>query len=265
MKAEHGASSVKNVLGKGNAPLYHRLADTLMQQIESGKFKKGDIFPGDVQLSAEYGVSLITVRAAMQILKERGLVVRYAGKGSFVRNKQQPATQWGIGSIDDLITTDLHANMTFLKREMVVAPDWVREKFSVPPRTKVYWFRTARDKDGVRFLFNDIYLPLWIGERISQLDFDSKQIQKKLRERKLIVKLVEEYCGMTLSTMHQTMSAEAASADTARILDIKSGHSVLVVERDYFSSDGVLIQVTRSRYRLSEYRYSINVARISDQ
>jgi DNA-binding GntR family transcriptional regulator len=58
------------------------------------------------------------------------------------------------------------------------------------------------------------------------------------------------------------MSAEMADSDVAKQLEIKSGHPILVIDRDYFSTEGDLVQVTRSRYRLDHYQYTINVSRL---
>src|SRR5437870_4390210 len=92
-------------LARDKAPLYYRLAETLTAKIERGEYKKGDLLPGDLQLASEYSVSLITVRAAMRMLIERGLVARYPGRGSFVLSQQQVRAQWGLGSIEDLVRT----------------------------------------------------------------------------------------------------------------------------------------------------------------
>lgn len=252
--------SKQQLLAGGKAPLYYRLAETLIRKIEAGEHKKGELFPGDLQLAEEYGVSLITVRAAMRMLIERGLVARYAGKGSFVLSRQQIRAQWGLGSIDDLVTTGLQAKMTLLGQALVTPPEWVRQKYAVPPKTRLYWFRTVRQKQGERFLLNDIYLPVRIGKKIQPLDFKDTQVNQKL-----MVRLVEEHCGLTLSKMNQTMSAELAATDVAAALGMPAGHPILVIDRDYFSSGGALIQVTRSRYRLDHYRYTINVERLGGQ
>lgn len=242
---------------RGTAPKYYRLAELLMKKIEGGDYKKGDLFPGDMQLASQHAVSLITVRAAMRILIERGLVARYPGKGSFVLSEKRIRALWGVGSVDDLVMTGLQAKLLLLRKALIIPPEWVREKYSCPPRTKVYWFRTVRINERERFLINDVYHPINIGKNIKGLNFNDTLIQNKL-----MISLVQEYCGLKLSKMNQTMSAELTSADAAKALGMKIGRPLLVIDRDYFSNTGELIQVTRSRYRVDHYRYTINVARL---
>lgn len=251
--------SLSRLSAQRKGPLYQRLAEVLVRKIEAGDYKKGDLFPGDKQLSAQYGVSLITVRTAMRLLIERGLVARYVGKGSFVLSQKQIRAQWGLGSFDDLVETGSQARMIMLRKELIVPPKWVAQKYLISPRTKVYWFRAVRTKVGDRFLLNDVYHTESIGSKINKLNFDSEIISNKL-----MIALVEEYCGVILNNMNQTMSAESASADVAKQLGIKAGRPILVMDRDYFSTEGDLVQVTRSRYRLDHYRYTINVARLAN-
>jgi DNA-binding GntR family transcriptional regulator len=244
---------------KGGAPLYRRLAETLLKKIEEGAYKAGDRFPGDKDLSAQYGVSLITVRAALRLLMERGVIGRHAGRGSFVLRQKPIRAQWGLGSIDELAETGLQAKMLIVNRKLTRAPKWVAQKYFLSPDAKVFWFRTVRTNQGERFLLNDIYHAPKIGSRIYGLDFNLE-----IHSKKLMIALVEKYCGVRLNNMDQTMGAELASAHVAKQLGIRVGCPILVVDRDYYSSDGNLIQVTRSRYRLDHYHYTINVARLAD-
>lgn len=239
-------------------PLYYRLGELLTANIEAGVYKKGDLLPGDNLLASQYGVSVITVRAAMKILMERGLVARYPGKGSFVTNQKPILARWGLGSVDDLLMTGLQSKLVVLKKGLRPAPDWASEKYGCPSATKLYWFRTARVNKGERVFFTDIYHPMHIGEKLARLDFSRAPIRNKL-----MITLVEKHCGIRLSNINQTMSADLASMDVAQTLGIKSRQPILVIDRDYFSTEGELVQVSRSRYRIDHYRYTINVARLS--
>jgi GntR family transcriptional regulator len=68
-------------------PLYEQLADAISEQIERGELAPGQLLPSEPYLMGEQGVSRGTVRAAMRMLRERGLIVTLAGKGSFVTER----------------------------------------------------------------------------------------------------------------------------------------------------------------------------------
>jgi GntR family transcriptional regulator len=67
--------------------LYIQLADLLTKKIESGKLKPRQPLPSEAHLQQEYGVARGTVRAAIRLLRERGLVVTLPARGTFVAEK----------------------------------------------------------------------------------------------------------------------------------------------------------------------------------
>lgn len=70
-------------------PLYKQIVHRLSDAISSGEYKAGDKLPTETELMEEYGVSRITVRAAIKEMEEAGMVVRARGKGTFVSTEKQ--------------------------------------------------------------------------------------------------------------------------------------------------------------------------------
>lgn len=67
--------------------VYQRVADHLAAQIISGELRAGARLAGEIELATELGVSVGTVRRAMQVLVERGLVVVLPAKGRYVAER----------------------------------------------------------------------------------------------------------------------------------------------------------------------------------
>lgn len=66
-------------------PLYVQLANILRRRIESGELEPRAPLPSESYLQQEQGVARGTVRMAVSILRDEGLVVTIGGRGSFVR------------------------------------------------------------------------------------------------------------------------------------------------------------------------------------
>ena len=66
------------------AYVYVRVANHLAARIAAKELAPGARLPGERDLAAEYGVALGTARRAVSELRERGLVVTLAAKGTFV-------------------------------------------------------------------------------------------------------------------------------------------------------------------------------------
>lgn len=69
---------------------YEQLAQILEGKIRAGECPAGSRLPGELILSQEYGVGSNTVRRALEILRERGLVVTMRARGSFVVDSLPP-------------------------------------------------------------------------------------------------------------------------------------------------------------------------------
>jgi GntR family transcriptional regulator len=70
-------------------PPYRQLAAILRGKIESGELAPGQQLPSVITLSADYQIAVPTVRKAIGLLKNEGLVTGVAGYGTFVAEKQE--------------------------------------------------------------------------------------------------------------------------------------------------------------------------------
>ncbi|WP_170917012.1 GntR family transcriptional regulator [Pseudonocardia sp. Ae505_Ps2] len=74
-----------------------QIADDVRRQITDGVLRSSDKLPTEAELMADYGVSRIVVRQAVEVLRNEGLVVSQRGSGSFVR-EQQPRRRRVVGN-----------------------------------------------------------------------------------------------------------------------------------------------------------------------
>jgi GntR family transcriptional regulator len=68
-------------------PLYTQLADILREMITSGELQPRSALPSESYLQQEQGIARGTVRTAIGILRDEGLVVTIGGRGTFVRER----------------------------------------------------------------------------------------------------------------------------------------------------------------------------------
>ena len=66
-------------------PTYRQLADELRRLISTGQLESGDRLPSIHELMAETGLAQNTIRSAVAVLREEGLVVTAPGRGVFVK------------------------------------------------------------------------------------------------------------------------------------------------------------------------------------
>src|SRR2546425_141336 len=68
----------------GRVPRYHRIAEELRERIQSGDLGPGVRLPNQRRLARDFGVTLMTVRHALELLERDNLIRRQHGLGTFV-------------------------------------------------------------------------------------------------------------------------------------------------------------------------------------
>lgn len=95
-------------IGAIAGPKYRYVLETLAREISTGKYKAGQKLPSEAALVRQFATSRITVGRAVRELKQRGLVDRIAGSGTYVRPQPRDGRGALLGLlIPDLGTTDI--------------------------------------------------------------------------------------------------------------------------------------------------------------
>ena len=72
--------------GRDSDLRYMRVANDIAARIESGELAPGTRLRSELDLAERYGVAYQTIRHAMKVLRERGLIVSIQGRGTFVQD-----------------------------------------------------------------------------------------------------------------------------------------------------------------------------------
>ncbi|MFJ9517485.1 GntR family transcriptional regulator [Kitasatospora sp. NPDC101801] len=71
-------------------PKYVQVADTLRVEIETRALQPGQKLPSLRELAERFGIAEMTVQSALRVLREEGVIISTAGRGSFVRSLEEP-------------------------------------------------------------------------------------------------------------------------------------------------------------------------------
>jgi GntR family transcriptional regulator len=196
---------------------YRFIAEELRRQVEAGDFAAGRLLPSESALSAEYDVSRITVRKALELLREEGLVDARQGLGWFVAVDPLRQSLGRLGTIEaQLAESGIRSERRVLDFAFVAAPPRVR---AVLRARKVLEVRRLTLADGAPFA----RVTVWCAERIGA------GLSRDAVEQSSFYELLGPGVGLGGAT--QTIAAAAAAEDDAELLDIPVGSPVLVCER----------------------------------
>jgi DNA-binding transcriptional regulator YhcF (GntR family) len=104
-------------------PLYHQLAESLRQMVESGTLAPGDVLPPLRQAAREWGINLHTVRHAYRSLADAGIVRTTVPRGTVVLGPAPPPTAAPAAGPEDFLERMLRE-----AREHGLSPDDVRRR-----------------------------------------------------------------------------------------------------------------------------------------
>ena len=120
--------------GLRREPKYAAIATDLEQRIRSGEFQPGQALPSQRELSAAYGVTLMTLRQALGQLTERGLVAQQPGRGTFVHGGKAAYSMGALRSLSDDLRAQGHpVDTVVLAREQGPLPDDVAGRLALAP------------------------------------------------------------------------------------------------------------------------------------
>jgi len=152
-------------------PIYHQIADELRARVIGGDIPRGGKLPTEAELTAEYGVNRQTVRSALSVLVNEGLIYSARPQGYFVRDgepmyyrpqrefRPQPASPEMDRFMSDHSDLGRHPTQT-IEVTIVDPPAGIGERLQLEPGEPAVARRRVRFLDGEPYNINDSYYPL---------------------------------------------------------------------------------------------------------
>jgi GntR family transcriptional regulator len=141
----------------GPLPAYLHIVKTLSERVTSGQYPPGGRLPSGTQLCAEFGVSPMTVRRALTILGNQGLVSGEQGRGTFVRSLGLSESNFRLDSLSgDWL--DEAAEIRLLSASMTRADEALAAKLGVRVDERVVYLRRLVLHDGSPAMYHTEYI-----------------------------------------------------------------------------------------------------------
>ena len=144
-------------------PAYAQLVRLLTRQISSGQFRPGDQLPSEAIIRSRYGVSPMTVRRAVNMLSDQGLVTTVQGRGTFVNGVELGRSSFALDELQNLFRDKENSRVQFLKSRILPASENIARAMSIKRGTKVIYISRLILKNEEPVLYHEehlIYDPL---------------------------------------------------------------------------------------------------------
>jgi DNA-binding GntR family transcriptional regulator len=122
-------------------PAYAQLAAILRGQIAEGLYPPGERIPSESSISKEYGVAPMTVRQAIGVLTEQGILERIQGSGTFVKPLNLTESRFELDSLREIFEDVETTQVKILQLTLSRADSRTAEKLSLPVGARVILIR----------------------------------------------------------------------------------------------------------------------------
>lgn len=191
--------------------------------------------PSDAQLCEEFDVSRMTARGAVQRLVQEGLVYRVPGRGTFVAATRATRTASHILSFsEEMRRRGREPSSQVVERAHRTATANEEQRLGT---TVVFVLRRVREADRQPVALETAVFPAARVAGVLDGELEGASIFGLL-----------EAAGIVPTAGHAAISAEAATADDAKLLGIERGAPLLVERRLIRDQTGGPVELTESRY-----------------
>lgn len=226
---------------------YRVIAADLRTRIGRGELVEGGLLPSEAELSARYDASRVTVRRALDLLRDDGLLESRQGFGWIVTADRLRQDLGRLATIEaQLAASGRTPERRVLDFAFVAAARAVRAVLGVD---QVLQVRRLNLADGQPFARVTVWCPGDLGAELSRAEVERNPFYELL--------------PVPLGGATQTIGAAAASAADARLLGVPAGSPVLRCERVTTAIDGRPVLMSEHVFPAHRTEFVVDLPHVS--
>lgn len=210
-----------NVIVDRNSPLplWAQVLGDLRRRLAQGEF--GSRFPGDEELTGQYGVSRHTVREAVRRLQAEGVIERGRGLGSFVRDRVIEQPLGALYSLFRSVEEQGYVQRSIVRRLEEREDPEAAAMLGCPPGTPLLYLERLRLADDEPVVLDCSWLPAEVARPLLTVDFTRTALYRELQAR----------CGLRPDAGWERISPVLPTAEQRELLGLDPHTPALAIER----------------------------------
>lgn len=234
-------------------PLKIQLTDILRQKVANKELVDQDgKVATELELMEQFNVSRVTVRSALQVLVDEGIIVRERGRGTFLRTNHPE--NW-VGRLMGFSETVKESGME-PGSEVLLEGNTKNIDKSAKDNLQVnegWELKRLRTSGKIPIAIEHAFFPLEYKKYLETEDLNALAVYKHL----------EEVVGIYLQDARQIISAVNASKEEAALLEVEEHEALLHIERTTYTETNKPVEYLKAVYRPDYFQYLINLSRRS--
>jgi GntR family transcriptional regulator len=229
------------------SPLYRQIKGLILQALDGGEWRPGEVIPSETELAVRFGVSQGTVRKAVDELAAENYLLRRQGKGTFVSSHSDPRAFFRFLRLQRLNGEAESSRSVPLECWRAKAGQEAARVLGIQLADPIIIVRRVLEFSGKPVVLDEIYLR---GDTFAGLSLDTlKEWQGSLYS------LFETRFGARMVRAEERLRAVAADRTAAELLNVREGSPLLSVERVSYSYGDRPMEWRRGLYSTVDHCY----------
>lgn len=245
-----GDTGLQNFNRNKPIPLYYQLKEIIKKQIESKELKPRDCLPSEREFSEKYGISRMTVRQAITELVNEGLLYRQQGKGTYVAD---PKIEQGLMQLtsftEDMLRRGLQPSAKLISVQERLADEKAANALQLGEGEQIILIKRLRLADGEPMALETAHLASASFSAILDEDLENRSLYQFLEQR----------FHLQLNKATQIIEPGIARPEVAKLLHIRPGDPILILERTTFDQFDQPVEFVTSLYRGDRYKFYVEL------
>lgn len=232
---------------KSMVPRYFQIFEELYKEITEGSYNEGDKFPSDTELVKKYEVSRGTIREALKMLYQRGMLVRKQGKGSFITyNKIEQDAKRLMGFTELMKSHGKEPSAKILEITTKIPSSRIQRLLHLTEHDKIVKIERLRFGDNEPLIIERSYFNFDLFKDLMRFDL----------EKESIYLLLYNNTKIRLGEAKQSIEAIGAGQHESELLKVEPGTPLLFIKRRIKTKHGKYFQYSEDVYRSDKLNFS---------
>ncbi len=236
---------------KAAVPLYNQIAESLLDQIESGQLAPGSRLPPEREFSEMLGVNRMTLRQALHVLETQGLLTRRQGNGTYVAEpKIERQASRLISFTHGMQRRGYRPGAKVITFEQRPVEAYLAARLKLPVSAPVYQIQRLRFLNEEPVLLERYTIPVHCFPGLERHDLVNRSMYE----------IMEKEYGVTVSQARQSLEPVIALEYEAELLAIQPGAALMLERRLSFDKHNQPIEYGKDLYRGDRFRFVTEIA-----
>lgn len=224
--------------------VYAEVVKCLRDRINSLEYKVGDIFPSEQKLALTLNISRNTLRKAMTVLVDEGLLEKRHGSGTYIRNKNiQPNISALKSFSENAQQAGKNCTSKVLKFMVIKSNAYISAQLRINLGDQVYYIRRLRFIEDKPVQLEDTWMSVALFPDLSLRDMVNSKFA-----------YIEMNCGMTIAGCYETFMPVIPDKEVANLLNISLREPALQLTTQAIDINGVHLDYSLLTSNVHEFR-----------